>query len=102
MANLVRMVAEVLIRAHMMEQGPAGSDPKLQTPLTGKMVEDLLHEQRILMEHSTIVSILQDLASQDYITLGRNEAEAEEREVVKVYPARLKRDFNLWHVAEEL
>jgi hypothetical protein len=102
MANLVRMVAEVLVRAHMMEQGPTGSDPKLQEPLTGKMIEDLLHEQRILMEHSTIVSILQDLASQDYITLGRGEAGSEEREVVKVYPARLKRDFNLWHVAEEM
>ncbi len=102
MANLVRMVAEVLIRTHMMEQGPAGSDPKLQTPLTGKMIEEMLHEQGTLMEHSTIVSILQNLASQDYITLARSEPGSEEREVVKVYPARLKRDFNLWHVAEEM
>lgn len=102
MANVVRSVAEILLRAHQADWGPASSDPKLQTPLTSKMVEDQLQKDRVLVEHYTVVGVLEDLAAQDYVALApKAEDGSEERGIVKVYPARLKRDFNLWHIMEE-
>jgi hypothetical protein len=55
----------------------------------------------VTIDRATLTSILSELAQADYITMGRSTEEGAEREVVKIYPARLKRDFNLWHVIED-
>jgi hypothetical protein len=99
-ANLNRTVAEVLMRAYQADWGPAGSNPSLQSTVTSETVQEQLAEQGITVGHDGVMSILRELAAQDYIQLAPA-SEGEPLTVVKVYPARLKRDFNLWHVAEE-
>jgi hypothetical protein len=106
MANLNRTVAEALMRAYQADWGPAGSDPNLKSTVTSETLYEQLMEQGFPVGHDTVMSILRDLADQDYIRLApRTEDDpvtpSGALTVQKVYPARLKRDFNLWHVAEE-
>jgi hypothetical protein len=101
-AHLDRAIAEVLVRAHMAEQGPTGSNPTLSTPISSKTVHEQLRQAGKDVGHYTVVSILEDFAAQDYIAMTPTQAGFDaERQVTKVYPARLKRQFNLWHLADE-
>jgi hypothetical protein len=99
-ANLDRTVAEALMRAYQADYGPAGSNPSLQSTVTSETVVEQLGEMGMQTEHDTVVSILRGLAAQDYIGVKPGEEEGTIL-VEKVYPARMKRDFNLWHVAED-
>jgi hypothetical protein len=103
-AHLDRAVAEVLVRAHIAEQGPTASNPILTTPISSKAIQEQLQQSGRDVGHFTVVGILEDFAAQDFIALstatGQGGLDAE-RQVTKVYPARLKRQFNLWHLAEE-
>ena len=100
MANLNRTVAETLLRAYQADWGPAGSNPSLKSEVTSDSLYDQLMEMGLPIGHDTVMSILRDLADQDYIQLAQ-QSEDGPRTIQKVYPARVKRDFNLWHVAEE-
>ncbi len=101
MANLARAVAEALVRAHQGDWGPAGSNPSLQSEVTSETVREQLEELGLTVGDDTVRSILRDLAARDYISLARNTADGDPMTVQKVYPTRVKRDFNLWHIAEE-
>lgn len=100
MANLDRAVAEALVRAHQGDWGPAGSNPSLQSEVTSETVREQLEGMGLTVGEETVRSILRDLAARDYISLART-AEGDPLTVQKVYPTRVKRDFNLWHIAEE-
>ena len=101
MTDLNRLVAEVLLRAHQAEWGPTASNPTLQNPITSETVNVQLEEMDRPIGHDAVMSILRDLAGQDYITLAPKSAGDSIITVRKVYPARMKRDFNLWHIAED-
>ena len=102
MTDVERTIAELLLRAHQADFGPTGSEPKLRTTLTSRNIQELLEERGFSVEHGAVVSTLEQLAARDYVLLGRSADLGAERQIVKVYPARLKRDYNLWHIAEEL
>ena len=102
MAKLERDVARQLLRAHHDEWGPTGSTTKLQTPLFSETVQVRLEDAGVRIDHATLVGILRDLASQDYITTAPDPGGAPDGlKVLKVFPVRLKRDFNLWDIMEE-
>lgn len=102
MAQLDRTVARQLLLAHQEDWGPGSSIPKLQTPLFSETLQARLEDQGVEIEHDAVVVVLRGLASQDYITTVPDPGGAPDAvKVTKVFPTRLKRDFNLWDVAEE-
>ena len=103
MAQIDRDVARQLLRAHMDDWGPAGSIPKLQNPLFSETLQARLEDAGIEIEHDSLTSVLRNLAREDYIAVEPDPGGAPNGlKVVKVFPVRLKRDFNLWDVVEEL
>ncbi len=101
MLNLDRPVAEVLVRAHQADWGPTGSNPSLQSEVTSRTLNEQLVEAGTDLGHESVKSVLRDLAVRDYIVLAKEPGEGNSLVVQKVYPTRMKRDFNLWHVAED-
>lgn len=102
MAKIDRDVARQLLRAHHDDWGPIGSTPKLQTPLFSETLQMRLEDAGTRLDHAALVSILRGLASQDYIAIAPDPGGAPDGlKVLKVFPARLKRDFNLWDIMEE-
>ncbi|HKP54969.1 MAG TPA: hypothetical protein VJ183_20225 [Chloroflexia bacterium] len=102
MAKIERDVARQLLRAHHDDWGTVSSSPKLQTPLFSETIQVRLEDAGVEIEHGSLVIILRDLASQDYITVVPDAGGAPDAlKVTKVFPARLKRDFNLWNVMED-
>jgi len=97
-----QICARQLLRAHHDDWGPVGSSPKLQTPLFSETLQVRLEDGGVEVEHGSLVLILRDLASQDYITVAPDTGGLPDAlKVTKVFPARLKRDFNLWDIAED-
>jgi|GEM_PF-2762831 len=102
MAKIERDVARQLLRAHHDDWGPSGSSPRLQTPLFSETIQVRLEDAGVEIEHGSLVIILRDLAGQDYITVVPDPGGAPDAlKVTKVFPARLKRDFNLWDIMED-
>ncbi len=102
MAKTERDVAKQLLLAYHEDWGPTGSNPKLQTPLFSETVQVRLEDAGLNISHDTLASILQDLAKQDYISIAPDPGGAPDGlKVLKVFPVRLKRDFNLWDILEE-
>lgn len=102
MAQLDRDVARQLLRAHMEDWGPAGSVPKLQTPLFSETIQARLEDAGLPIEHAALAAVLRNLAREDYIAVVPDPGGIPDGlKVVKVFPVRLKRDFNLWDIAEE-
>ena len=102
MAQIDRDMARQLLRAHQDDWGPASSTTKLQTPLFSETLQARLEDEGIEIGHDAVVVILRKLARQDYITTVPDPGGAPDAlKVTKVFPARLKRDFNLWDIAEE-
>ncbi len=102
MAKIERDVARQLLRAHLDDWGPGSSTPKLQTPLFSETIHARMEDAGFEIAHDAVTSILRSLASQDYITVAPDPGGAPDGlKVTKVFPGRLKRDFNLWDIAEE-
>ena len=102
MARIERDVARMLLRAHLEDWGPTGSLPKLQTPLFSDTIQGRLEDAGVEIEHGSVVVILRDLAKRDYIAaVPDSGGEPDALKVTKVFPVRLKRDFNLWDIVEE-
>ncbi len=102
MAKIDRDVARQLLRAHHDDWGPTGSTPQLQTPLFSETIQARLEDAGTQLGHETLTGILRDLARQDYIAVVPDPGGAlNGLKVTKVFPARLKRDFNLWDIMEE-
>lgn len=97
---LERTLAKALLLIHIEEHGPAGSNPKLTTDVTAETLHDQLEQSGTPMERYTVDSFLQQFHDRDYITLGPKTTDGSPRQVVKVYPLRLKRDYNLWEIEE--
>jgi len=96
-AKRERHVAEAIIRAHAEEVGPGSSTASVEN-VTSKTLQQIMEELGVTMEHSNILGIMEFLASQDYISLGPKESGDAERRITKIYPSRMKRQYNLWEI----
>ena len=96
-AKRERHVAEAIIRAHAEEVGPGSSTASVEN-VTSKTLQQIMEDLGVTMEHSSILGVMEHLASQDYITLGPKTSGDAERQITKVYPARMKRQYNLWEI----
>lgn len=97
---LERAIAKALLLLHAEDHGPVGSDPKLITTVTSETLQEQLAQSDTPMERYTVESILEQFNDRDYVLLGPRSNDGSPRQVVKVYPLRLKRQYNLWELID--
>ncbi len=95
---LERAIAKTLLLIHAEDHGPVGSDPKLLTTVTSETLQEQLAQSDTPVERYTIESILEQFHDRDYVLLGPKTGDGSPRQVNKVFPLRLKRQYNLWEL----